>query len=71
MSLKAAAWYSSIGEKRLKKLALSGEIDGYQDPGDLREGWIFDRLSIDKYRENSNPSKANEKFILDIVESIE
>jgi hypothetical protein len=57
MDLKTAAWYSSIGQKRLKELAGSGVVYGYQDPDDGRNGWIFDRESIDRYR-MSHTNKA-------------
>ena len=50
MKLKQAAAYSSIGEKRLKALADDGEIAGYPDPNSKRGDWIFDKISIDKYR---------------------
>ncbi len=48
LKLKQAVEYGSMGEKRLKKLAMNGEIDGY--PENRRGDWIFDRYSIDKYR---------------------
>ena len=47
-----AALYSAIGVKRLKKLAQEGLIAGAPDPGSRRQDWIFDRLSLDEYREN-------------------
>lgn len=50
MKLKQAAAYSSIGEKRLKTLADDREIVGYPDPDSKRGDWIFDKISIDKYR---------------------
>ena len=50
MKLKQAAAYSSIGEKRLKALADDREIIGYPDPDSKRGDWIFDKISIDKYR---------------------
>ena len=50
MKLKQAAGYSSIGEKKLKNLAEDREIDGYPDPDSKRGDWIFDKISIDKYR---------------------
>ena len=49
MTLKQAAAYANIGQKRLKSLADAGEIAGYQeDTG--RGDWIFDKESIDRYR---------------------
>lgn len=52
LSLKEAAWYSKIGLKRLVRLANDGHIKGFQDPDSQRHDWIFDRYSIDEYREN-------------------
>jgi len=52
MKLKEAAYYSKIGRDRLKKLADEGELKGFQDPDSGRGDWIFDRLSLDEYREN-------------------
>ena len=60
MKLKTAALYSSIGIHRLKDLAESGTIKGFQDPDDGRGGWIFDRLSIDKYRESQACVSGNQ-----------
>lgn len=51
MKLKTAAFYSSIGKERLKALADAGEIIGFQDPDSRRGDWIFDRDSLDLYRE--------------------
>ena len=50
LKIKAAALYSSIGQKRLKSLAISGDIRGYQDKESGRGDWIFDKKSIDEYR---------------------
>ena len=65
MRLKDAAHYSAIGVHRLKDLAEAGIIKGFQDPDDGRGGWIFDRISIDKYREEqtcmSGGQAANQK----------
>lgn len=69
MNLKTAAWYSSIGQKRLKQLAKEKKITGYRDPEDGRRGWIFDRLSIDRYREN--PSKQDDEFINHLLKGIQ
>lgn len=52
LKLKAACRYSAIGKDRLKQLALAGEIAGFSDPDSGRGDWIFDRHSLDKYREN-------------------
>lgn len=47
-----AAFYSSVGKERLKKLADDGHVKGFQDPDTKRGDWIFDRHSLDVYREN-------------------
>ena len=52
LKLKDACLYSGIGKKRIKNLAESGEIRGFQDPDDKRDTWLFDRESIDSYRLN-------------------
>lgn len=52
MKLKTAAFYSGIGKERLKCLARDGHIKGFQDPGSKRGDWIFDKQSLDLYREN-------------------
>jgi len=51
LTLRQAAAYSSIGESRLVSMAKAGAVKGFQDMGDGRRGWIFDRLSLDSYRE--------------------
>jgi hypothetical protein len=52
LKLRDAAAYSGIGKHRLINLAELGEIRGFQDPDSGRHDWVFDRLSIDQYREN-------------------
>ena len=52
LKLCAAVAYSGIGKHRLIHLAESGKIQGFQDPDSGRHEWIFDKLSIDQYREN-------------------
>jgi len=68
MTLRQAAVYANIGQKRLKALADAGEIAGYQeDTG--RGDWIFDKESIDRFR--SRPlAETSVRFnkILDRVE---
>ena len=51
LKLKAAARYAAIGKHRLIELSRSGVVRGFQDPDSLRGDWIFDRLSLDAYRE--------------------
>jgi len=72
LKLKPAAYYSAIGEKRLKKLADKGVIIGFCDPDSGRKDWIFDRISIDKYRERQS-KKDNlqiKKTALEILKSV-
>ena len=54
LRLKDAAVYSAIGVQRLKRLANDGHIIGFQDPESKRSDWIFDRFSLDDYRENQS-----------------
>lgn len=51
LTIREAGFYSGIGIKRLKTLAQEGKIKGCPDPDDGRGSWIFDRASIDAYRE--------------------
>ena len=68
LPLIAAAKYSSIGENRLIKLAKAGKIKGGQDPDDKRGRWIFDRKSIDRYRESQMPEiKDHQEKALEIL----
>lgn len=52
ISLKDAARYSHIGSHRLIELAKQGVIRGVRDPDSRRKDWIFDRVTIDAYRED-------------------
>ena len=49
MSLKQAAVYSGIGQKKLKELAKYRKIKGQRKADSARGDWSFDRESIDKY----------------------
>lgn len=51
IKLKEATEYGKVGKARLIQLAISGVIKGAQDPDSKRKDWIFDRSSIDSYRE--------------------
>ena len=66
--LRDAAAYSGIGKHRLIHLAELGKIRGFQDPDSGRKDWIFDRESIDIYRENQMNSLNNKA--LDILKSL-
>jgi hypothetical protein len=67
MRLKEAARYSAVGRKRLVTLAQEGAVKGWQDPDSGRGDWIFDRLSIDNYREIQNPFPEIHQKALDIL----
>ena len=54
LKLKPAARYSAMGTQKLKRLAKDGEIIGFPDPDSKRGDWIFDKRSIDSYRETQN-----------------
>jgi len=51
LSLREAASEFGIGEHRLKYLGSTGVIRGFRDPDSKRKDWIFDRQSLDSYRE--------------------
>lgn len=51
IKLREATKYSAIGKARLMQLAASGVIRGAKDCDSKRGDWIFDRLSIDEYRD--------------------
>lgn len=52
LKLRDACKYAAIGKLRLKSLAQAGEVAGHPDPDSARGDWIFDRLSLDRYRES-------------------
>jgi len=52
LKLKDAATYSAIGVNRLVALAEEGTVRGFKDPDSGRGDWIFDRDSLDAYRES-------------------
>jgi site-specific recombinase XerD len=56
IKLKEATEYAKIGKDRLKRLASDGVIKGAPDPDSKRKDWIFDRQSIDSYREAQMPN---------------
>jgi len=51
LKLKDACAYAALGKARLKVLAQQGQVTGFPDPDCDRGDWIFDRLSLDTYRE--------------------
>jgi hypothetical protein len=70
LRLPEAARYASIGQKRLIRLAEAGAVVGYQDPADGRAPWIFDRLSLDRYREGLHPGRGVEIEAREILASV-
>jgi len=52
MKLIPAAKYSAIGRNRLKALAAKGIIRGFRDLDTKRRDWVFDKESLDDYRQN-------------------
>ena len=65
IKLKQATQYGSMCKKRLIDLARSGAIKGFQDPDSKKHDWIFDRKSIDAYREGQAPAlNAKQKSAL-------
>ena len=57
LKLSQASTYSNIGEHRLIELAESGRVSGFRDPDTKRQDWIFDRFSLDAYREGQAAQK--------------
>jgi hypothetical protein len=75
MRLKEAARYASIGEKRLIKLASDEggrKIVGCKDSDSGLNEWIFDRHSIDAYRQSQMQIDRAEvdKRAVDILRSM-
>lgn len=68
LKLKEATEYAKIGKDRLKRLASEGIIKGAPDLDSKRKDWIFDRLSIDQYREAQMPGVNIEQKALAILE---
>lgn len=69
IKLKEAAYYSGIGRARLIQLAEAGAIRGARDPDNKRRDWVFDRLSIDAYRDAQMPGEDAEQKALEIMRS--
>ncbi len=65
LSLKEAATEFMIGEHRLKYLGKTGIVKGFHDPDSKRGDWIFDRYSLDAYRERQagNTTSLDEKIL--------
>ncbi len=69
-TLREAARYSSIGEQRLIAYAKEGKIKGFQDMDSGRKEWIFDRLSIDFYREGQASEPTIHEKALAIMKGV-
>ena len=67
IKLKEATKYGSICKSRLISLAISGLIKGAQDPDSKRKDWIFDRRSIDDYREAQMATISPREKALEIM----
>ena len=63
LPLKEASLYAAIGRHRLIAMAQDGRVKGFKDMDDGRNGWIFDRESIDAYREGQAKPTAREKAL--------
>jgi len=63
LPLREAALYSAIGKHRLIAMAQDGRVKGFQDPDDKRRTWIFDRESLDSYREGQAGPTIHEKAL--------
>ncbi len=55
LSLREAAAEYHIGEHRLIAAAKIGKIKGFQDKDTKRKDWIFDRESLEDYRNSQVP----------------
>jgi len=71
LTLREAAHYSAIGEARLVSMAKAGTVKGFQDMDEGRHGWIFDRLSIDQYREGQALQPTIHERALEILMRME
>ena len=67
IKLREATRYAAISKGRLISLAVSGVIRGAQDTDSRRGDWIFDRLSIDEYREAQMSSVSIQQKALEIL----
>jgi len=70
LKLKEAAEYSSIGKQRLIAYAKEGHIKGFKDPDSKRGDWIFDRLSLDQYRESQSINPTIHQKALAILNGV-
>ena len=66
LRLKDAGSYLAIRRSRLVQLAEDGEVKGFKDPDSGRHDWIFDRYSLDSYREEGTSEAQIELMVADI-----
>lgn len=67
LKLNTAAAYTAIGKKRLVAMAEAGAVRGFKDPDSQRGDWIFDRLSLDAYREGQATTPTHREKALAIM----
>ena len=71
LKTREAARYSSVGQKRLIQLAKDGVIAGIPDPDHGNHHWIFDRYSLDGYREAQAADSGSLRLkAIDIVRNV-
>lgn len=70
LKLREAARYSAISQKKLIELAREGLVRGFQDPDHGRKHWIFDRLTIDSFRESQASRLTAKEEALDILRTM-
>lgn len=70
MTLKEAADYTSIGRNRLVVMARERRIKGFQDLDTKTNEWIFDRISLDAYREQQCISITIQDRVLAIAKGV-
>ena len=71
LKIKDAARYAAIGQKKLIKLAQCGLVRGFKDPDHGGKHWIFDRLSLDSYRESQASQLTAKDEALDILTTVQ
>ena len=74
LTMKQAAVYASLGQKRLILLAKSKAIVGFQDDSCKTRPWIFDKESIDAFRlgqAQGSVTDIDEEIALEIIGSID
>lgn len=70
LKLKQAASYAAINEKRLIELARQRHVKGFQDTETKSQIWIFDRFSLDAYRESQCLGLTIREKALDILRGV-